>query len=147
MKKRAIIGTFVLAAGFGLLVWSNPAARATAEESETLRARVFEMRIYHTNPGKLQDLHARFRDHTNHLFVKHGITLIGYWTPAEGPEAENTLIYIIAHESREAAKKSWAAFRVDPEWKKVYSESRADGALVNKVESKFLTPTDFSPLR
>jgi hypothetical protein len=148
MKKHGIIGTLLLfAAGFGLLIWLNLPIGATAEESKALSARVFELRTYHTNPGKLQDLHARFRNHTNRLFVKHGMTLIGYWTPAEGPEAQNTLIYIIAHESREAAEKSWAAFRNDPEWVKARADSEVDGALVNKVESKFLNPTDYSPIR
>lgn len=148
MKTRGLIVTLVFfAAAGGLLVWASLSAGAGTQESKDLNARIFELRIYHTHPGKLDDLHARFRNHTNRLFVKHGITLIGYWTPAQGPEAENTLIYIIAHESREAAKKSWAAFRADPEWKKAYADSRRDGPIVARVESKFLNPTDYSPIR
>ncbi len=109
--------------------------------------RVFEMRIYTAAEGKLSDLMARFRSHTNHLFVKHGMKLIGYWTPTEGDEAGNTLVYILAHDSREAAKKSWAAFGADPEWKKAAAASRQNGRLVAKVENQWLKATDFSPLQ
>ena len=110
-------------------------------------ARVFEMRIYTAAEGKLPDLLARFRNHTNHLFVKHGMKLIGYWTPTEGDEAAKTLVYILAHDSREAAKKSWAAFVADPAWKKAAAESRKNGRLVAGIENQWLKATDFSPLR
>jgi hypothetical protein len=117
----------------------------------TMRAadtnRFFEMRIYTSHPGKLADLNKRFRDHTNRLFVKHGMSLIGYWTPADGPEAENTLIYILAYPSREARDASWKAFRADPDWIKASTESEKNGKIVEKVESKFLTPTDYSPIK
>ncbi len=109
--------------------------------------RFFEMRVYTASPGKLADLHKRFRDHTNRLFVKHGMTLIGYWTPTDGPEAENTLVYILAYPSRQARDKSWEAFRGDPEWNKAREESEKNGKIVEKVESKFLTPTDYSPIK
>lgn len=108
---------------------------------------VFEMRIYTAAEGKLPDLLARFRNHTNHLFVKHGMKLIGYWTPTEGDEAGNTLVYILAHDSRAAAKKSWAAFVADPAWKKAAAESRKDGRLVAGIENQWLKATDFSPLQ
>jgi hypothetical protein len=117
----------------------------TARAADTNR--FFEMRIYTSHPGKLSDLHKRFRDHTNRLFVKHGMTLIGYWTPVEGPEAENTLIYILAYPSRQARDESWKAFRADPEWIKASTESEKNGKIVEKVESKFLTPTDYSPIK
>ena len=109
--------------------------------------RFFEMRIYTSHPGKLADLNKRFRDHTNRLFVKHGMSLIGYWTPTDGPEAENTLIYILAHDSREAATKSWDAFRQDPGWIKVRDESQVNGVIVSNVQSVFMEPTDFSPMK
>ncbi len=109
--------------------------------------RVFELRTYTTHAGKLDALHSRFRDHTNALFVKHGMSLIGYWTPAEGPEAKNTLVYILAYPSREAREASWKAFRDDPAWKSAYEASIKDGKLVEKVESKFLDPTDYSPIQ
>ena len=104
--------------------------------------RAYEMRVYYAAPGKLDDLNKRFRDHTCKLFEKHGITNVGYWVPQENPD--NKLIYIIAHASRDAAKKSWAAFMADPDWKAAAKASEANGKLVNKVESTFLTATDYS---
>ncbi len=109
--------------------------------------RVFELRIYTTHPGRLDALNKRFREHTNRLFRKHGMELIGYWTPAEGEEAANTLVYILAYPSREAREASWKAFMTDPEWQQAREASEADGKIVMKVESKFLNPTDYSPLR
>ncbi|MCY4595538.1 MAG: NIPSNAP family protein [Bryobacterales bacterium] len=109
--------------------------------------RVFEMRIYTAAEGKLPDLMARFRNHTNYLFVKHGMDLIGYWTPTEGDGAGNTLVYLLAHDSREAAAASWKAFGSDPAWKAAAAESRKDGRLVAKIENQWLEATDFSPLR
>ena len=90
---------------------------------------------------------ARFRNHTMQIFEKHGMTNIAYWVPQDSPAHENTLIYIIAHPSREAAKKNWAEFGKDPEWQKVQKESEANGKIVNKVESVFMDPTDFSPMK
>lgn len=109
--------------------------------------KVFELRIYKTNPGKLEALHARFRDHTMKLFAKHGIESVGYWTPAEGEEAKDTLIYLVAFPNAEAQKKAWDAFRADPDWKKAKADSEKDGVLVKKVESKNLKATDYSPIR
>ena len=110
------------AAGFGVrgLVGGEVAHAQAA-------TRVFEMRTYTAAPGKFAALHSRFRDHTLRLFEKHGMQNIGYWVPADPPNSENTLTYIIAHKDRESAKKSWAAFGADPEWQKVRKESMADG--------------------
>jgi hypothetical protein len=109
--------------------------------------RVFELRTYHALPGRLPALQARFRDHTLKLFVKHGMTNVGYWTPLDAPASENTLIYVLAHASREAAKKSWDDFRNDPEWQAVAKASEADGKIVEKVESVFMDATDYSPIQ
>ena len=109
--------------------------------------RVFELRTYTSHPGRLDALNKRFREHTNRLFEKHGMELIGYWTPASGPEAENTLIYILAYPSEEARQKSWEGFRADPVWIKARDASERDGKIVLKVESKILSPTDYSPIR
>jgi hypothetical protein len=109
--------------------------------------RLFEMRTYTAAEGKLDALNARFRGHTNRLFVKHGMALIGYWTPVDGPEAKNTLVYILAYPSRAAREKSWEGFRADPEWIAARDASEKDGKLVLKVDSKFLTPTDYSPIK
>jgi hypothetical protein len=109
--------------------------------------RVFELRTYHALPGRLPALQARFRDHTTKLFEQHGMTNIGYWTPQDAPVSENTLIYILAHASRDAAKKSWDDFRNDPEWQRVAKASEADGKIVEKVDSVFMDPTDYSAIK
>jgi hypothetical protein len=110
--------------------------------------RVYELRTYTCNEGKLETLKTRFRDHTIEIFKRHGMESIGYWVPQDGPEAKTTLIYIISHASREQAKKNWAEFQADPEWKKVSADSEKDGKiLVKPPESKFLDPVDFSMLK
>ena len=109
--------------------------------------RVFELRTYTAPEGKLDNLHARFRDHTMRIFERHGITNVGYWAPQDEPLSENTLIYIIAHESRGAATESWASFRADPEWQKVSRESQVDGRIVSNVEGVFMKATDYSPMK
>lgn len=108
---------------------------------------VYELRTYTTVEGRLDALLARFRDHTTKLFEKHGMKNVGYWVPADEPRSKNTLIYILRHESREAAKKSWEAFRKDPDWIKARTASEAGGKIVEKVESIYLTPTAFSALK
>lgn len=123
------------------------ALAASAAAQDKPAPHFFEMRTYTTPEGKLDALNTRFRDHTNRLFVKHGMILVGYWTPADGPEAKNTLVYILAYPSREARETSWQAFRNDPEWKAAQAASEKDGKLVTKVVSQFLTPTDYSPIK
>jgi hypothetical protein len=110
-------------------------------------ARVYELRTYHCYPGKLEDLKKRFREHTTAIFERHGMQNVGYWTFEDETLKANTLIYMISHESREQAKKNWAEFSADPEWKQVQAASEANGKLVEKVDSQFLDPTDFSPLK
>lgn len=109
--------------------------------------RVFEMRTYYAEPGKMDALHARFRDHTCKLFEKHGITIIGFWKPTDKAKAENMMVYILAYPSREAADASWKAFRADPAWNTARDASEKNGKLVKKVESVFLNPTDYSPIK
>ena len=106
---------------------------------------VYELRVYHAAPGKLGELLARFRDHTTKLFEKHGMKVIAYWTPLDEPEKGNMLIYILQHPSREAAAANWKSFQGDPEWKRVKEESEAHGPLVEKVDSTYMSMTDFSP--
>jgi hypothetical protein len=108
--------------------------------------RFFEMRTYHAAPGKMPALHARFRDHTLGLFAKHGMAVVGFWSPADPQEAEKTLVYILAHPSREARDASWKAFQADPAWQTAKAASERDGRLVDKVESVYLNPTDYSPM-
>ncbi|MDJ1481591.1 NIPSNAP family protein [Cytophagaceae bacterium YF14B1] len=105
--------------------------------------RCYEMRIYYAEPGKLEDLLARFRNHTTKIFEKHGMTNEGYWLPIDNKD--NKLVYVLSYPSREARNNSWKSFGSDPEWKKVASESEKNGNLVAKVESFFMKTTDFSP--
>ena len=109
---------------------------------------IFELRTYVTNPGKLSALNNRFREHTTRLFYKHGIKSLGYWTPFDQPEREDTLIYLIHHANRKQADLNWKAFGQDPEWKKIARESQVDGKLlVRPPERLYLKALDFSPLR
>jgi len=110
-------------------------------------ARVFELRTYTSPDGKLDALQKRFRDDTRRIFDKHGMTSIGYWVPQDEPLKSNTLIYILAHPSREAAKKNWAEFGADPEWKQVSAESQKDGPIVSKVVSVFMDAADYSAIK
>ena len=111
--------------------------------AEPTKDAVYEMRTYYSPEGKLDALHARFRDHTTKLFEKHGMTNIGYFVPVENPDRK--LIYWLAYPSKEARDKSWAAFLNDPDWKKAHKESEVNGPLVSKVESQFMKTTDYSP--
>lgn len=121
-------------------------------EKPASEERVFELRTYTVSPGRLPALHDRFRQHTMKLFEKHGMTNLWYWSPEKGQKGEdNTLIYMLAHRSVEAARKSFAAFREDPAWlaARKASEEKAGGSLTTPdgVKSLFLKATDFSPIR
>jgi hypothetical protein len=120
---------------------------AIASAVQPAPSKVYEMRTYTATEGKFEAVNARFRDHTVKLFEKHGMKNVGYWTPVEGPTAGTTLIYILEHRSRDAAKASWAAFSADPEWRKARAESEAQGRIVAKADSVFLTATDYSPIK
>jgi hypothetical protein len=106
---------------------------------------LYELRIYHVAPGKIDDLVARFRDHTMKLFADHGIKSVAYWTALDEPVKNSTFFYILEHPSREAAAANWKAFQADPEWQRVKAKSEENGKLVEKIDSTFLTLTDFSP--
>ncbi|HEY1335909.1 MAG TPA: NIPSNAP family protein [Bryobacteraceae bacterium] len=109
--------------------------------------RVYELRTYTCFEGKLDALKARFRDHTIEIFKRHGMESIGYWVPQDPEKSKNTLIYIIAHPSREAATKNWKEFGSDPEWRKVAADSEANGKIVQHIDSVFMDPADFSALK
>jgi hypothetical protein len=109
--------------------------------------RVFELRTYTCHEGKLDALKARFSDHTLKLFARHNMQSIGYWIPQDAEKSKNTLIYIIAHPSREAADKNWAAFRADADWVKAKADSEKPGPIVLKVETVYMSPAAFSQLK
>ncbi len=131
MKIASLLATLMLTATIA----------AFAAEKDT---RVFEMRTYYAAPGKLDDLHARFRDHTTKLLGKHGIEDLGYWVPIKN--TENKLMFVLSYPSREARETAWKAFGSDPDWIKAKDASEANGKLVDKVEQRFLSATDFSPV-
>ena len=122
---------------------------AVGRASQTAPSHVYEMRTYTATEGKLDAVNARFRDHTRRIFERHNMKSVGYWTPLEGPTAGTTLVYILEHPSREEARKNWADFGADPDWKKARadSETNAGGPLTTKIDSVFLAPTDYSPLK
>ena len=135
--------TAIVTSSYAAETNAMPASPSIAKDS-----RCFELRTYHAAPGKFEAMHARFRDHTCALFKKHGMELIGFWVPTDKDKgADSTLIYMLAHKSREEAKMSWAAFSADPDWKKARAESEANGKLVEKAESVFLFATDYSPMK
>ena len=103
--------------------------------------KVFELRTYTTAEGKLPNLLARFRDHTMRIFERHNMENVAYWVPKDTP---NTLIYIISHDSSQAATANWQGFRSDPEWPGV---AEASGVGRVQVESVFMDATDFSPMK
>ena len=133
LSVALLTGTIVA----GVLVTAQNAQAQTA-------TRVFEMRTYITHDGKLDDLQARFRNHTTKFFEKHGMTNVGYWVPRDQP---NTLVYILAYPSKDAATKAWDDFRKDEGWIAARTASEANGPIVAKVISVFMDPTNFSGLK
>jgi len=107
---------------------------------------VYELRMYHVNPGKMEALKARFGDNTDALFQEHNMKSIGYWQPEDAPNSQNLFIYVLEHPSREEAKKNWDTFHADPEWIKVKAESEANGPLVDHIDRYFMDPASFSAL-
>ena len=148
---------------FGLLFLSSMFALAQENSVEVAKHEnnqaIYELRLYYPNDGKLDDLLSRFRNHTTGLFEKHGFTNVGYWVTRSGEEAsfadqlmaenegKESLLYIVSFRDMETRNAAWQAFVSDPEWIKVYEESRVNGALVREIHQVYLNPTDFSPLK
>ncbi|NKB35420.1 MAG: NIPSNAP family protein [Pseudomonadales bacterium] len=109
--------------------------------------KVFELRTYTATPGNLDNLHARFRDHTTRIFRKHGMEVIGYWSPTSDEEREDTLVYLLGHDNQEAADSSWQAFIGDPEWAEVAEASNRNGQILGGIERKYMVATDYSPMK
>ena len=107
---------------------------------------IFELRIYHTLPGKVPALESRFRDVTSRLLAKHDLHVVGYWVPEDAPAWDNTFIFMLAHRSREEAKKNWDAFAADPAFQQVVKSEQSEKT-VEKVDVTYMRPTDFSPMK
>jgi len=129
-----------LVAGAAMTLGFNLGRSATPQH-------VYELRMYKVNEGKMDALIARFGDHTDAIFKRHNMKSIGYWRPEDDPYAQNLFVYILEHPSREEARKNWAAFQADPEWKKVKADSETDGPLAAHIDSYFMDPTSFSTLK
>jgi hypothetical protein len=135
---KAIVASGMVLAGLAL---------DAAKGDEKVDTRVFELRTYTAPPGKIDELHARFRDHTLKLFEKHNMTVIGFWRPADEQQAKRQLVYLLAFPSQEAAIKSWKDFQADPAWKALKQTTEKNGPLVEKIDSVYLKPTDYSALK
>ncbi|MEC7766664.1 MAG: NIPSNAP family protein [Pseudohongiellaceae bacterium] len=109
--------------------------------------KVFELRTYKATPGNLDNLHARFRNHTTRIFRKHGMEIVGYWSPTSEEEREDTLVYMLEHADLETATASWQAFIADPEWAEVAAASNANGQILGGIEAKYMVATDYSPMQ
>jgi len=119
----------------------------TVQQARADSNRVYELRMYHTFPNRLTPLVTRFRNGEVKVFEQNHMKFMGAWVPQDAPNHENLFIYLLAHENRDAAKKNWAGFGADPDWKAIRDTSEADGKIVEKVESTFMDPVDFSPLK
>ena len=136
--KTSTISLVSLAIGLGAGIFFRSAAQDE---------KVFELRTYTATPGNLDNLHARFRDHTTRIFRKHGMEVVGYWSPTSEEEREDTLVYLLAHDNQDAANASWQAFIADSEWATVAEESNRNGQILGGIEAKFMVATDYSPMK
>src|SRR5277367_2162414 len=120
----------------------NPPPEAAPSPSLKSTGRLLELRTYYAMPGKLEDIHKRFRDHTLQIFAKHGMTVVGFWGPVYKKDgSEDRLVYMLSFKDRADRDAKWKEFGSDPEWQKVSKESEANGKLVQKVENVFLYDT------
>lgn len=144
IRARLVVAVFALAVTTGVTLNTVPVSAQQAPAPAAATGPVFEVRAYIASAGKFEDLQARFRDHTIRIFARHGMKSVAYWIPTD---QRNTLVYIIQHESRDAAARNWKAFMSDPEWVKVAAASNANGNLVARVDSYFATAADYSPIK
>ncbi len=146
-RTRFLLGVLVLALGAGITAIAVRAANPDKGDKK-VDTRVYELRTYYAAPGKMEALHARFRDHTLKFFEKHGLKVEGFWKPLDETAANEKLVYLLSFPSNEAAAKSWKEFQADPGWQKAREESEKDGKLLAKPpESVYLVPTDYAPTK
>jgi NIPSNAP len=139
MKTSHVVSFFV---GIAVMLGFSSLRGSNAEPAR----HVYELRMYHANPGKMGELRDRFGNHTDAIFKQHNLKSVGYWIPEDLPSSQNLFVYILEHPSRAEAEKNWAAFQADPEWQKVKAESEANGKLVDHIDRYFMDPTSFSAL-
>ncbi|MED5528828.1 MAG: NIPSNAP family protein [Pseudomonadota bacterium] len=136
--KAIVISLLSLIVGVGAGIFFTSSAQSE---------KVFELRTYKATPGNLDNLHARFRNHTTRIFRKHGMEIVGYWSPTSEEEREDTLVYMLEHADLETATASWQAFIADPEWAEVAAASNANGQILGGIEAKYMVATDYSPMQ
>ncbi len=142
-KGRGVFGIAMISFSAGLL----PAlALVHAGQVRADNNRVFELRVYHTLPGKVPALESQFRDNTSKLLAKHDLKVVGYWVPEGTPDWDNRFIFLVAHSSPEEAKKNWDAMRADPEFQELIKSEQAN-KLVEKIDRTYMRPTDFSLMK
>ena len=146
MKQAIRLAVALALFGAGYLVGTR-GETPIASAAQGADQRVFEIRTYTSHEGRNEDVLARFRNHTTYLFDKHGMKNVAYFVPTDTPLSRNTLVYIIAHPSREAAQRAWAAFRTDSAWIRARTASEANGPIVLRTQSQFVKATDFSPIQ
>jgi len=144
MKSITATIVLLLAAGATVFALRGADPEKGAKNAET---RVFELRTYTVSEGKMDALHARFRDITCKYFEKYGMTVVGFWNPTDPKEAKTKLVYLLAHPSEEVAKKNWKALAGDADFRADFAATEKDGKLVDKVESVYLQTADYSPLK
>lgn len=150
MSVKSLLFVLILITSGIIVSAQNPPQPPVEAPSPSLAgdSRIFELRPYVAAPGKLEELHARFRNHTMKIFKKHGMEVVGFWGPTDKDKgSENTLVYVMAFPSREARDKAWRAFGADPEWQAARKESEKNGRLTEKVESVIMKATDYAPVK
>lgn len=147
MKSLILLLAVAAMAPSSLKAQSKPAGPTLAPSASLAKdSRCFELRTYYATLGRLEDLHARFRNHTMGLFKKHGMEVVGFWGPTDKDEgSENTIVYLLVFPSRAARDQAWASFVADPEWEKVRADSEKNGKILEKLESVILMATDYAP--
>ncbi|HYL77020.1 MAG TPA: NIPSNAP family protein [Bryobacteraceae bacterium] len=149
MSIHARIVALTISVFFAAAAYAQPQApEAAPSPSLKSTGRILELRTYYANPGKLEDIHKRFRDHTMRIFAKHGMTVVGFWGPVYKKDgSDSRLTYMLSFKNREERDAKWREFASDPEWQKVAKESEANGKLLEKIDSVFLYDTDYAPAK
>jgi hypothetical protein len=145
MRRAFVLGFLTALVCIALLATTRSQLAAAPQPQPPQR--LFMLRTYYPRQGQMEAVKKRFREHGVELFKKHGIEVIGFWTPHDEKEKENKLVYMIAWPSMDAAKAAWKSFGGDPDRKRIWAEYNKDGDIVDHWEAVYLDPIDFSPLQ
>jgi hypothetical protein len=106
---------------------------------------IYELRVYHCMPGRLQDLLKRYETVTLGLLRKYEIEPVAFWTVVVG-ESSQDFIYVLRWQSMAEREQKWSRFQADPDWIATRHETERNGPFVASLTNSFLKPTSFSPL-